>query len=70
MQVSPGTYTVTISQGPLTAAVTQTVTVDTANVRLNFALPASAVQTDADAGDCLRDTRAPCERRDQLHGQS
>jgi hypothetical protein len=36
--VPPGTYTVTASGGPLAAPLTQTVTVGTTNVRLNFAL--------------------------------
>jgi len=34
-------------------------------------LSAAAVRPpDADADDLLRHSRAPCERRDQLHGQS
>ncbi len=45
LQLDPGTYTVTASGGLLTAAVTQTVTIGTTNVRLNFALSSATVQS-------------------------
>ncbi|HEV3116758.1 MAG TPA: DUF4214 domain-containing protein [Gemmataceae bacterium] len=44
LEVTPGTYTVTASGGGLTAPVTMTVTVSTANARLNFVLPPGSVQ--------------------------
>lgn len=41
IQLNPGTYNVTASGGSLSSPVTQTVTLSTANVRLNFFAPTS-----------------------------
>ena len=49
LQLDPGTYTVTASGGGLVSPVTQTVTIGTTNVRLNFVLPGGAVQPQATA---------------------
>jgi uncharacterized protein YkwD len=44
LQLNPGTYTITASGGALTAPISQTVTIGTTNVRLNFALPGTALE--------------------------
>jgi hypothetical protein len=44
-QLSPGTYTITASGGGLTSPVTQTVTLTTSNVEVDFVLSPTQVQT-------------------------
>jgi hypothetical protein len=49
LQLNPGTYTVTASGGALTAPISHTVTLGITNARLNFALPATALQAGTSA---------------------
>ncbi len=71
--LNPGTYTVTASGGALLAPVTQTVTVGTQNVRLNFSPPAvTASQWTAWVTELYKDllhrTPAPAEVAPWVNG--